>query len=292
MFPVTSLSLIGVGRIGGGIAFLTSYLGLIDELVLYDIQPGLLEAQMKDLKHAIVDIEISTDAGAVRETDICVMTAGVPRNPSVKARADLIEANAAVAAQCSTHLRNFGGILIVVSNPVDVLTPYLAKLCDLNPERCIGFGGQLDSARFGLELEARGAKGDPWVLGEHGEHQVPLFSRLMTPVDIVVREEILNRIRGSSMEIIKGKGGTIFGPVAHIVTMLEMVIDDAGTLIPCSCILQGEYGVEGCALGVPARLGREGIDSIEQWSLDTWEQDHFNEAAAFIRGLCGTLIGR
>lgn len=292
MFPVTSLSLIGVGRIGGGIAFLTSYLGLVDELVLYDIQPRLLDAQVKDLRHAMVDVEISTDARALRETDICVMTAGVPRNPGVRTRADLLEANAAVAAQCSSFLRNFGGILIVVVNPVDVLTTYLATMCELDPARCIGFGGQLDSARFALELEARGVKGDPWVLGEHGEHQVPLFSRLEIPLEVIAREEILARLRGSSMEIITGKGGTIFGPVAHIVTMLEMVIDDTGALIPCSCILCGEYGVQGCALGVPARVGREGIHSIEQWPLDRWEQDHFNEAASFIQGLCGTLIGR
>jgi malate dehydrogenase len=287
---MTSLSIVGVGRIGGEVAFLASYLGLVDELVLVEVQEALLDAQIKDLLHGMPDLDISTEPEEIRTTDLCIFTAGVPRNPGVKSRADLLNANLAVANSCVPHLRGFRGILITVVNPVDVINYYLARAADLDPHRCIGFGGQLDSARFALQLNTRGIEGPRWVLGEHGEHQVPIFSRLYGKVPAEQREEILKQLRGASMEVIKGKGGTLFGPAAHLTNLLEIVIDDANVLVPVSCVLNGEYGVSGCSLGVPAEVGWGGILSIEQWSLDAWEQEQFMNAAQAVRGLTEPLF--
>ncbi|MDD1672922.1 MAG: lactate dehydrogenase [Methanomicrobiales archaeon] len=286
---MTSLSITGVGRIGGEVAFLASYLGLVDELVLYDIQSPLLEAQVKDLLHGMIDLEISTDPENIKHTDLCVFTAGMPRNPGIRARADLLHANLTVANQVLPYLKGFDGILVTVVNPVDVLNYYFSNQGSIDSHRCIGFGGQLDSARFALELSARRIEGPRWVLGEHGEHQVPIFSRLYTQVSREERDKILQKLRTASMEVIRGKGGTVYGPTVHLLNLMEAIIDDTQALFPVSCILSGEYGVSGCSLGVPAEVGWGGILSIEEWALDEWEKTQFAEAACFLQGLCGQL---
>ncbi len=146
--------------------------------------------------------------------------------------------------------------------------------------------GRLDSARFGLALRNRGITGFPFILGEHGEHQVPLFSSLASRVENGQREEILAELRGASMEIIKGKGGTVFGPALHLVNLTRIILKDARELICCSAVLEGEYGLSGCSLGIPARVGRDGIRKIEVWDLDEWETTKMNEAGEFVQSLC------
>jgi malate dehydrogenase len=153
-------------------------------------------------------------------------------------------------------------------------------------ERCIGFGGQLDSARFGLALRNRNITGFPFVLGEHGEHQVPVFSSLGSSVEYNQREEILSELRGASMQVIKGKGGTVFGPALHLVQLTRIILTDARELVACSAVLEGEYGFSECSLGVPARIGRNGIQKIEEWDLDAWEQEKMNAAGQFVKDLC------
>ncbi len=289
MFCMTSISILGVGRIGGEAAFLVSFLGLADELVIYDINVPLLDAQRQDLQHGMVDLDISTDPWAIADTDLCIFTAGIPRNPTVKRRADLLTANLQVARDCCQYLQGFAGVLITVTNPADILNYYLSGNCGLDPERCIGFGGQLDSARFALELNRRGIEGERWVLGEHGDHQVPLFSLLNSSVPEEEREAILARLQGSSMEIIRGKGGTLFGPAAYLVSLIEHVSEDSGAVLPVSVIPDGQYGVEACSIGLPVKVGWRGVLEIEEWPLDPWEQAHLQEAASALRALCRNL---
>jgi malate dehydrogenase len=284
------LAVVGVGRIGGEVAYLASSLGIADELVLYDSAPGLLKAQVLDLQHTGLATEIITDKHAIRDADICVCSAGQPRNPSVKTRADLLEANSAAVNECAALLKGFNGIVITVTNPMDANNYLLCKQSGIPRERCIGFGGQLDSARFALALRSRGITGFSFVLGEHGEHQVPVFSTLSRPVPVPVREEILTELRGSSMDVIKGKGGTVFGPALHIAHLTRMVLSDARELVICSSVLEGEYGISGCSLGVPVRIGKDGIQSIEEWQLDDWEQEKMDRAGAFVGELCRRAI--
>lgn len=283
------ISVLGTGRVGGEVAFLCAVLGLADELVMYDVASEFLRAQVLDILHAGIDIHICTDWKEVQKTDICIFSAGVPRNPEIRTRADLLDANLPVASECSQALRGFNGVLVTVTNPVDVNNYYLCKKNGLEPERCIGFGGQLDSARFGLILREAKIRGRPFVIGDHGENQVPLFSLLDDPVDIPRREEILACLRGASMEVIKGKGGTVFGPAYHIATLVRTILRDERTVLPCSCIPGGEYGAKDCSIGLPARVGRDGIEKIEEWPLDSWESEKFSRAIAEVRGLCARL---
>ncbi|MDD1685902.1 lactate dehydrogenase [Methanoregula sp.] len=284
------LAVVGVGRIGGEVAYLAASLGIADELILYDNVPALLRAQVLDLKHTGLDITIRTDVREIRNADLCVFSAGLPRNPSVKTRADLLDANMPATRDSAGLLKHFSGVLITVTNPMDVNNYYLCKTTGLPRERCIGFGGQLDSARFGLALREREIGGFPSVLGEHGEHQVPLFSRLDAPIATPLREEILSELRGASMEVIKGKGGTVFGPALHLARLARMVLSNTREPAVCSSVLDGEYGLTGCSLGVPVRIGREGILEITEWNLDPWEAEKMNAAGAFVSGLCKKAV--
>jgi malate dehydrogenase len=203
----------------------------------------------------------------------------------VKTRADLLGINLPIAESCLPLFTGFSGVLVTVTNPMDVLNYFFARKAGIPRERCIGFGGQLDSARFRRLLNGSGIGGDGWVLGEHGEHQVPLFHLLKSEVETRVRERILGDLRGASMEIIKGKGGTMFGPAWHISRLVSRILTGKDGPVACSCILDGEYGISGCSVGVPARIGKEGIRKIEEWPLDPWEERHFREAAGFLADL-------
>lgn len=282
---MTRLAVVGAGRIGGEVAYLATVLGRIDELVLHDASSPLLRAQILDIQHTGTDIPILSDTPAIRDADICVFAAGFPRTPLVKTRADLLSLNIPVLKEWSVLLEGFSGILITITNPMDANNFLMAKMAGLPRERCIGFGGQLDSVRFGIELAARGIRETPWVLGEHGEYQVPVFSTLRSRVALPDREAILKNLRGASMPVIMGKGGTVFGPALHIIRLIDQVLDDRRELLPCSCILEGEYDISGCALGVPARIGRDGLIGIEEWNLDAWESGKLREAAEFEQGL-------
>jgi len=287
---MTRLAVVGVGRIGGEVAYLAAALGLVDELTLYDRTKSLLKAQVLDIGHTGIPVTITTDTRAIRDADICVFAAGRPRTPAVKTRADLLAVNLPVTRQCARLLDGFSGLLVTVTNPMDVNNYLLHHLTGIPRERCIGFGGQLDSARFALSLRMRDIEGPAAVLGEHGEYQVPVFSRLKKPITDERRDEITSELRGASMEVIKGKGGTVFGPAYHIASLLRMLLVDTRDTVPCSAVLDGEYGISGCSLGVPVRVGREGIHEIVQWDLDEWEETGLAQAGTFVRDLCRTVV--
>jgi malate dehydrogenase len=284
------LAVLGVGRIGGEVAYLAAALGLVNELTLYDQSTSLLKAQVLDILHTGLPVTVSTEIRDIRDADICIFAAGNPRTPDVKTRADLLAVNFPVTRMCARMLDGFSGLLITVTNPMDVNNYLLHHLTGIPRERCIGFGGQLDSARFALALKNRGMEGPAVVLGEHGEYQVPVFSRLPQPVAVERRDEILRELQGASMEVIKGKGGTVFGPSCHLASLIRMLLSDTRDTVPCSAVLDGEYGLTGCSLGVPVRAGREGISGIEEWKLDTSEEAGMAQAGTFVRDLCRTAV--
>ncbi len=286
---MTTLAVLGVGRIGGECAFAAATLGIIDELVLADVYKPLLRAQALDLLHTNTDIPISTENNRIRDADICIFAAGSPRNPSIKTRADLFDANLPVAEACIQHLGGFGGKLIVVSNPMDVFCYYFQKKLGMPQEDCIGFGGQLDSRRFAVALAGHGIDGPAYVLGEHGEHQVPLFSHLGREIPVTEREEILTELRGASMEVISGKGGTAFGPASHIIDLIRMLKGEKHETITVALSLDGEYGYSNCAMGVPAHISSNGAKVMCDWPLDAWEREQLNEAGTFLESLCRRL---
>lgn len=280
---MTTVASFGVGRIGGEAAYVSALNGFADELVLYDIMPDLVHAQKLDIQHA-VDTPISTNPADIKDADYCVISAGYSRSPNVKTRADLFDKNLPIAREAATMLKGFSGKLIVVTNPMDVFTWYFAKHAGLEENQVVGFGGLLDSRRFTVALHGMGIPETGIVLGEHGENQVPLFSQLSVDVPVSVREEVLTGLRGSSMPVIKGKGGTVFGPAYHIAEMLKNI--EAGKEMVCSLPANGAYGIEGCSIGLLARVTKDGSKINENLHLDDWEKEKLGAAASFLSGLC------
>lgn len=279
----------GAGRIGGEVAFLAAATGLVDELVLHDAVAPFLHAQVLDLQHTGLDLWISTDLRDAASADLGVFAAGSPRNPNIKSRADLLAANLPVANDCLNALARFPGVLVAITNPSDANAYYITKKSGLDRSRVLGFGGQLDSARFSLALRSRGLPDGGTVLGEHGDHQVPVFSRSAPGTPEPVREEILVELRNASMPVMQGKGGTVFGPAVHIVNLLRAVAEDRREVLSVSVTLEGEYGIDSCSLAVPAEIGAGGARRIEEWKLDPWERAKMAEAGAYERALCAGL---
>lgn len=273
----------GMGRIGGEAAYISAVNGFADELVLYDIMPEFLHAQKLDIMHAR-DVPISTNISDMKDADYCIFSAGYSRSPNVKTRADLFDKNLPIAREAAELLKGFSGKLIVITNPMDVFTWYFAKHAGLDEGQVVGFGGLLDSRRFTVALSSMGIKEEGMVLGEHGENQVPLFSNLSVDVPEAVREEVLLGLRGSSMPVIKGKGGTVFGPAYHIFNMMQKI--ERGEEFICSLPANGAYGIDGCSIGLPAKVTRNGAKINENLQLDDWEAGKLNAAAEFLTGLC------
>lgn len=280
---MTKVAFLGVGRIGGEAAYLAAARGFADELVLYDINKELVQAQKLDIIHGI-DIPVSINPDDMKTADYCLISAGYSRSPNVKTRADLFDKNLSIVKEAASMLKGFSGKLLVATNPMDVFTWYFAKKAGFDENQVVGFGGLLDSQRFTIALRSMGLNEKGMVLGEHGENQVPVFSILDTDILASVREDILLCLRDSSMPVIKGKGGTVFGPASHIVSMMEAI--ENGTEIVCSLPANGAYGIEGCSLGLPAKVTRNGSEINENLKLDDWEKAKLNNAAEFLKGLC------
>lgn len=282
---MTKVAAYGMGRIGSEVAYLSAVSGFADELVAYDIMPEYLNAQTLDILHA-KDIPISSDVADMKDADYCIVSAGYSRSPDIKTRADLFDKNLPIAREIAKALEGFSGKLIVATNPMDVFTWYFSKYAGFDEGQVVGFGGLLDSRRFSLALEAFGIKEEAIVIGEHGDHQVPLFSQAASTAALSqdVREGILTGLQGSSMPIIKGKGGTVFGPAYLMFSMMERI--ERGEEFVCSVPANGEYGIEGCALGLLARVTKNGVKINENLKLDDWEQSKLKGAAEFLKGLC------
>ena len=287
------LAIIGVGRIGGEVAYLASAQGIADELVLHDSAQDLLQAQVLDLKHTGLDID--NQHGYPRYQGrrcLHLLCRPAPQpvgeDPGRPARSQPA-GNRAKLLPC---LHGFSGILITVTNPMDINNYYLCTKTGIPRERCIGFGGQLDSARFGFALRNRNMSGVPVRPGRTWRAPGPaLLPASATRCRIQQREDILSELRGASMEVIKGKGGTVFGPALH----LDPACRDGpheypGNCTVCSVVLEGEYGITGCSLGVPVVIGNEGIRKIEEWPLDAWEQKKMDEAGRFAQELCRRAV--
>ena len=178
-------------------------------------------------------------------------------------------------------------VSITTSNPVDLLNRHLYESGDRERHKVIGFGGRLDSARFRYVLSERFdvpvRNVEATILGEHGDAQVPVFSKVRvdgTDPDFEGdREEILEDLQESAMDVIERKGATQWGPATGVAHMVEAVLDDTGEVLPGSMLLDGEYGYGDTAFGVPVKLGSDGVEEVLEWDLDDYEAKLMDEAA-------------
>jgi malate dehydrogenase len=249
--------------------------------------------QAEDVNHGTAyDSNTTVRQGTYEATagsDVVVITAGIPRQPG-QTRIDLAGDNAPIMEDIQSSLdeHNDDYVSITTSNPVDLLNRHLYEQGDRPREHVVGFGGRLDSARFRHVLAERfGApvrNVEATILGEHGDAQVPVFSKVRVDgtdpeFDDDQREEILGDLQESAMDVIERKGATEWGPARGVAHMVEAVLEDTGEVVPASVKLQGEFGHDDVALGVPVRLGSDGVEEIVEWELDEFEREQLAEAA-------------
>ncbi len=287
------VGVVGVGKLGGEIAFAVARDGTWDEIVLYDVVEGLAWAQAEDIRSGIAERSDSiVRAGALEDlagSDVILLVAGQGRKPGMT-RLDLLHANAPLVRDLSRQIVAVAprATLVVLTNPVDVLTTIAWEASGLTRDRVLGSGALLDSVRLRCLLADRfrvnPSQVEALVLGEHGERVVPLFSRVRIqgrPVELSAEEKttILEDLRAVSTKIIQGKGGTAYGPAGATASLLHALVSPRPSTVPASVVLQGEFGVRDLALGAPAVVGKGHLLRVEEWPLLPEEQQAVEAAA-------------
>jgi len=293
---MTKVSVIGAaGTVGAAAGYNIALRDIADELVFVDI-PDMEETtigQAADTNHGVAyDSNTTIRQGGYEATegsDVVVITAGIPREEG-QTRIDLAGDNAPIMDDIGSSLAEYNDdfVSITTSNPVDLLNRHLYESGDRDRHEVIGFGGRLDSARFRYVLSQRFdapvENVEATILGEHGDAQVPVFSKVRVDgrdpeFSADEREEILGDLQESAMDVISRKGATEWGPATGVAHMVEAVVRDTGEVLPGSLVLDGEFGYEDTAFGVPVRLGSNGIEEVVEWDLDEYEQELMDEAA-------------
>jgi len=297
---MSKVSVVGAaGTVGAAAGYNIALRGVADELVFVDIPDKEDETvgQAADVNHGVAyDANTTVRQGTYEDTagsDVVVITAGIPRTPG-QTRIDLAGDNAPIMEEIGSRLAEYNDdfVSVTTSNPVDLLNRHLYEVGDRPRERVIGFGGRLDSARFRYVLAERfGApvgNVEATILGEHGDAQVPVFSKVRVDgrdpgFSEAEREEILDDLQASAMDVIERKGATEWGPATGVGHVVEAILRDTGEVLPGSIVLDGEYGHEGTALGVPLELGAGGVEAVVEWDLDDYERELMADAAEKLR---------
>jgi len=299
------ISVIGVGNLGSCIAYEIANRGLVEELVLIDIFRDLAEGNAADIGQAIAfRNNVNVHAGDhknVADSNIIIVTAGKPRTPEMKTRLELLEVNKKIIRDVAQSIRKFAGdsIIVTLTNPVDIMNYLMWKYTGFPREKVIGSAGMLDSARFRYVLSRKYdvpvLDVEAYVIGEHGENQVPVFSRVKIKgkgIKFTSKEksEISRDLRKSALTVISKKGATIYAPANNTVNMIEAILGRKENVYICSAILDGEYNLKDISIGVPVTLGKDGIENIIEWDLDEDERKTFYSGAESIKNAIKSVI--
>lgn len=299
--PSTRVSIIGAGKVGSTLAQRIAEKNLAD-VVLLDIVEGWPQGVALDLMEArgverhdrqIVGTNDYTDTA---NSNIIVIAAGVPRKVGIN-REDLIKINAGIVTETTKQAIEHSpeAILIAVTNPLDIMTYLAWEAVDLPQHRVIGMGGILDSARFqtfiAMELGVSIAEVSATVIGSHGDLMVPLpryatvngipIGQLM---DAGAIDRIVQRTRHGGAEIVElmKTGSAYFAPASSVCLMVESILLNQSRLLPCCVYLHGEYGVQDIFLGVPCRLGYQGVEQVVELELSDTERAAFIESGKLV----------
>ena len=302
------ITIVGAGNVGATTAHWAAARELGD-IVLIDIIEGVPQGKALDLYEASpvegFDCRVTgtNDYEDTRDSDVVVITAGVARKPGMS-RDDLITTNAGIVGSVTKEItaRSPGCVLIVVSNPLDVMVTKAHMQCGFPRERIMGMAGVLDSARFrsfiSMELGVSVEDITATVLGGHGDSMVPLprysavsgipITALMEPDRI---EALVQRTRDGGAEIVNylKTGSAFYAPGAAVAQMVEAILKDKKRILPCAALLEGEYGQEGIFMGVPVKLGAGGMEEVVELELTPEEKAAFDESADHVRELIKTL---
>jgi malate dehydrogenase len=302
------VSIVGAGNVGATAAHWIASKELAD-VVLIDVVEGIPQGKALDLLEAMpiegCDVHVigSNDYADTANSDIVVITAGIPRKPGMS-RDDLLHTNFKIMSDVVSKVvaQSPECILIIVSNPLDAMAQAAFRQAGFNRERVIGMAGVLDSARFRTfiaeELNVSVENVTAFVLGGHGDTMVPLprFSTVAgIPITELIEparlEELVQRTRDGGAEIVKylKTGSAYYAPSAATVEMVEAILKDKKKILPCAAYLQGEYGIDGYYIGVPCKLGAGGLEKIIEIKLTAEEAAALKKSAEAVKELCAVI---
>jgi len=303
------VTVVGSGNVGATVAMRVAEKELAD-VVLIDILEGVPAGKALDLAesapiecHDSEIIGVTNDYSYARDSDIVVITAGIPRKPGMS-RDDLLSTNAGIMKSVVTELATVAPetILIIVSNPLDAMCHVAFETSGFDKKRVIGMAGVLDSARFrtfiARELNVSVENTHAFVLGAHGDTMVPLprYSNVagIPLTELLSRERIealVERTRKGGGEIVSllKTGSAYYAPASAATEMAEAILKDKKKILPCVTYLEGEYGIHNLFIGVPVKLGATGVEEIIEITLTDEERDALQKSAQAVQGLVDAL---
>ena len=295
------ITIIGAGKVGGDAALFSALKQLDDQILLLDIAEGLPQGEAMDINHMLseqgIDVEIkgSNNYEDMKGSKIVVVVAGAGRKPGMT-RMDLLKINAGVVKDVVGNIKKYAddSLIIPVTNPLDPMAYITFKTSDFEKSRVFGMGGMLDLSRFKQfiheETNSSRKEIDALVIGEHGENMLPL-TRLAKisgkPLSEILPQEKLDSIftltKNVAAEVIKLKGATVHAPGNAISAMIDNVVNSKKQVMPVSTYLDGEYGHSDVSIGVPAVLGKNGVEEIIQLELNDSEKDWFEKGVKSVK---------
>ena len=298
------IALVGAGQIGGTLALLAGQKELGD-VVLVDIMEGVAKGKALDLQETRgvtkFDVNVigggTTDYGIVKDADVCIVTAGVPRKPGMS-RDDLLKVNLEAISKVAEGIKRNApnAFVIVVTNPLDSMVYAMYRVTGFAKNRVVGMAGVLDTARFQYFVgEAAGVSPqdvNAMVLGGHGDDMVPLLRYssvngvpLTKLIDKAKLDTIVERTRKGGGEIVQllGTGSAFYAPAVSAIAMAESYLRDKKRVLPCSAYLDGQYGVKGLFLGVPVVIGAGGVERVLEVDLDDAEKSMLAKSVESVR---------
>ncbi|MBX2993144.1 MAG: malate dehydrogenase [Bacteroidetes bacterium] len=303
------ITVIGAGNVGATCAQRLVDKELANEVVLVDVIEGVPQGKGLDMFEATpvekTDVKVVGTNGydETANSDIIILTAGIARKPGMS-RDDLMNTNSAIVKSCTEQAvaKSPKSIIIVVSNPLDVMTYVAWKVSGFEKHRVIGMAGVLDAARFrsfiAMELNVSVEDVNAFVLGGHGDSMVPLprYSTVAgIPITELMNKETLDRLvtrtRNGGIEIVNylKTGSAYYAPSSSAVLMAESIVKNKRRILPCAVYLQGEYGINDNFVGVPVKLGSKGIEEIIQIKLTADEQAALNKSAEEVKSQIAKL---
>ena len=304
------ISLIGAGQIGGTLAHLIGLKELVNEVVLFDVASGVAKGKALDIAQSSsvdgfnVKFSGTDDYQNIKDSDVIIITAGVPRKPGMS-RDDLLSINLKIIKQVAEGIKKHSpnAFVICITNPLDVIVMAFQKYSNLPTNKVVGMAGILDSSRFklflSLELNVPVKEIKAMVMGGHGDTMVPLPRLTKVSgkplLDLVKEgkitseklESINQRTRDGGAEIVKylEKGSAFYAPAASGVEMASAYLNDQKKVLPCAAYLDGEYGINGLYAGVPVVIGKNGVEKIEEINLDEKEKKEFMNSIDAVKKL-------
>lgn len=300
----TKVAIIGSGFVGASTAFAAAINGLVAELVLIDINKEKAHGEALDINHGLSFLGqmsvYSGDYSDCKDCDIIVITAGVNRKPG-ETRLDLAKKNVAIMKDVTENIMKYytKGVILVVSNPVDILTYMIQKWSGLPAGKVIGSGTVLDSSRFRyvlaekLDVDVRNVHG--YIIGEHGDSQLPVWSATNVAgmkfddycaannINSINKEEIVNDVKQAGATVIKSKGATYYAIALSVNRIMEALLKDQNSVLTVGTVVNGEYGIKDVALSLPCIVNGSGVKSIIKVNLTEEEQKALINSAESVK---------